>query len=93
MTVLLTEDQRALVQDAIAAGRLSNEEEAVRAAMLLWEERERRRAEILAALDAAESSLARGEGRTIADPGGFAQLSADIKRRGRERLDGERPDR
>ena len=34
-------------------------------ALSLWEERERARAEILAAVDEAEASLARGEGRII----------------------------
>jgi hypothetical protein len=33
----------------------------------LWEERERRRAEILAAVDIAEASIAGGEGRVISE--------------------------
>jgi len=36
-----------LVREAIASGRIMNEEEAVRQALLLWEERERQRVEIL----------------------------------------------
>lgn len=36
-----------LVREAIASGRIMNEEEAVRQALLRWEERERQRVEIL----------------------------------------------
>ena len=59
MRVELTPGQRAFVQRAIESGRFSREEEAVEEALALWEERERRRLEILAALDAADASLAR----------------------------------
>lgn len=49
----------------IASGRLHREEDAVREALALWEQRERARAEILAAADVAEASVARGIGRSI----------------------------
>ena len=65
MEVHLTDDQKAFVRDAIEAGRYSREEDALREALSLWEGRERRRAEILAAVDQAEASFARGEGRRI----------------------------
>src|SRR5437870_13735753 len=65
MNVELTPDQRALVTRAIESGRFSREEEVVQEALALWEERERGRLELVAALDEAEASLARGEGRTI----------------------------
>lgn len=65
MNVELTADQQAFVRQAIESGRFRTAEEAVREALALWEVRERRRAEILAAVDAAEASLARGEGRAI----------------------------
>jgi hypothetical protein len=52
-------------------------------------ERERRRAEILAAIDAAEESLARGEGMVITKES-MRQLAEDVNRRGRERLAMER---
>jgi hypothetical protein len=58
-------------------------------ALSLWEERERRRAEILAAVDQAEASFARGEGRRVKTREEAAQLSDDIKRRGRARLNAE----
>jgi hypothetical protein len=54
----------------------------------LWEERERTRAEIVAAVDAAEVSLARGEGRTITQES-MRQLADEVKQRGRARLANE----
>ncbi len=88
MNVDLTPDQRALVKRAIDSGRFSHEEEAVQEALALWEERERRRVEILAALDEADASLARGEGRPITEDSRMA-LAEDIKQRGRKRLAAE----
>jgi hypothetical protein len=44
-----------------------------------------RRGEILTAVDAAEVSIARGEGRTIT-PEFMRQLAAEVKQRGRVRL-------
>ena len=52
------------------------------------EERERTRAEILAAVDDAEASLARGEGRIITQES-MRELAGEVKRRGRERLAAE----
>jgi putative addiction module CopG family antidote len=88
MNVDLTPDQRAFARRAIETGRFSREEEAVQEALLLWEERERRRVELLAALDEADASLARGEGRVIT-PESMRTLAADVKQRGRRRLDAE----
>ncbi len=88
MEVQLTPDQEAFVRQAIAAGRLRREEDAVREAMSLWEERERRRLEILAAVDEAEASLARGEGRSISKES-MRELAEEVKRRGRARLAAE----
>lgn len=50
MEVDLAPDQTAFVRQAIEAGRLHRPEDAVQEALSLWEERERRRAEILAAI-------------------------------------------
>src|SRR4051812_10826300 len=55
MEVQLTDDQKAFVRQAIDSGRYSREEDALREALSLWESRERRRAEILAAVDQAEA--------------------------------------
>jgi Arc/MetJ-type ribon-helix-helix transcriptional regulator len=89
MEVHLTADQEAFVRQAIEAGRLQRTEEAVQEAMALWEERERRRTEILAAVDRAEASFARGEGRTVATHEDVTRLVADVKRRGVARLAAE----
>jgi putative addiction module CopG family antidote len=85
MEVQLTPDQEAFIRQAIEAGRLQRKEDAVREAMSLWEERERRRFEILAAVDQAEASLARGEGRSITQES-MRELAEEVKRRGRARL-------
>jgi Arc/MetJ-type ribon-helix-helix transcriptional regulator len=55
MEVDLAPDQSAFVQQAIETGRLRRPEEAVQEALSLWEERERRRAEILAAVGKAKA--------------------------------------
>ncbi len=88
MEVNLTPDQQALVSDAIASGRLHRPEDAMQQALLLWEARERRRAEILASVDSAEESLARGEGRVITEES-MRQLAHDVGQRGRARLAAE----
>ena len=85
MEVQLTEDQQAFVHQGIESGRYVSEQEAVKDALALWEERERRRAEILAAIDIAEASLARGEGRTVSTYEESVQLAEEIKQRGRLR--------
>ena len=82
MEVRLTPDQEAFIQRAIETGRFHRVEDAVREALSLWEERERRRAEILAAVDAAEASLARGEGRNITEQS-MRELAVEVKKRGR----------
>ena len=85
MNLELTADQQAFVRQAIESGRFRTVEDAVREALSLWEDRERRRAEVLAAVDTAESSLARGEG-TIINQQSMRDLAIGIKRRGRLRL-------
>ena len=85
MDVQLTPVQKAFVRQAIQSGRLNREEDAVREALALWEERERTRVEILAAVDEAEASLARGEGRVITQRS-MHELAAEVKQRGRDRL-------
>ena len=89
----MSPDQEAFIRQAIEAGRFRREEEAVQEAMLLWEERERRRLEILAAVDRAEASLAQEEGRVITSEADLDQLVEDVRRRGRERLSSEQDSR
>ena len=88
MEITLSADQRAFARQAIESGRLHSEEDAVQEALALWEERERRRMEFLASLDAARAALARGEGRVITEES-VRELVEDVKRRGRARLAAE----
>lgn len=88
MEVHLSSDQEAFVRQAIESGRLRREEDAVREALSLWEERERHRAEILAAVDEAEASFVLGEGSVITRES-MRELTEDVKRRGRARLAAE----
>jgi len=89
MEVQLTDDQAAFVRQAIEDGRLERAEDAMKEALLLWENKERRRAEILAALDQSEASFARGEGRRIKSQEERVALASEIKRRGLARLAAE----
>lgn len=59
MEIQFTPDHVAFVRRAIESGRLHHGDEAVKEALSLWEERERRRVEILSAIDEAEASLER----------------------------------
>ena len=93
MEVQLTDDQKAFVRQAIENGRYISEEDALYEAMALWEGRERRRAEILAAVEQAEASAARGEGRRVTTLEETVQLAADVKRRGLARLVAEENNR
>jgi putative addiction module CopG family antidote len=82
MEITLTPDQKAFVRQAIERGRLEREEDAVREALLLWEERERARVELLAALDEAEADLGAGRysdytGETL------PRLAEELKREAR----------
>jgi putative addiction module CopG family antidote len=85
MEVQLTPDQKAFARRSVESGRLHSEEEALQEALALWEERERRRLELLAMLDRARASLARGEGRVITHES-MRQLAAEVRERGRARL-------
>jgi len=82
VNVELTPDQRVFIQKAIESGRFSREEEAVQEALALWEER--KRLEILAMLDEADVSLARGEGREITEQS-MKALAEEAKQRLRRR--------
>jgi Arc/MetJ-type ribon-helix-helix transcriptional regulator len=88
MKVTPTPDQKAFIRQAIETGRIARPEDAAAEAMALWEERERRRAEILAHVDLAETSLARDEGIEITKES-MKALADDVKRRGRARLAAE----
>ena len=53
MKVHISPEQRAFIREGIESGRFRTEEDAVQEALALWEERERLRSEILAAVDKA----------------------------------------
>lgn len=89
MNVELTPDQQAFVQKAIEGGRFARPEEAIEEALALWEERERRRVEILAMLDEADASLARGEGIPITEES-VKVLIEQAKQRLHHRIEAER---
>jgi len=90
MEVQLTPDQEAFIRKAVASGRYRSVEDAVRDAMARWEEGERARLELLAALDEAEADLEAGRHSDYTDatlPG----LADDLKREAREMRQRERP--
>ncbi len=83
--ILATPEQEAFIREGIASGRFATAEDAAREALRLWEERQRRRTELLIELDAAEASFARGESRRVG-PESITEFIAGVKRRGRTRL-------
>jgi Arc/MetJ-type ribon-helix-helix transcriptional regulator len=91
METQLTGDQKSFVRHAVETRRLRGEEEAVQEALALWEERERGRLDLLATLDNARASLARGEGRVITQES-MRELAAEAWDRGRARLIAELAD-
>jgi putative addiction module CopG family antidote len=83
MELQLTPDQEAFIRKAIARGRYPSVEDAVRDALARWEESERTRLELLAALDEAEADLEAGRytdhtGKTL------PRLAEELKREARE---------
>ena len=85
MEVNPTPDQEISIRLALATGRIARPEEAAAQAMALWEQRERRRRELMAQVDAAEVSLARGEGLEITEAS-MQALADAVQQRGRARL-------
>ena len=92
MEVHLTPDQQAFINAAVESGRIERQEDAIREALVLWEERERQRAALLATLDDAAASLDRGEGIPITQES-MRELAGEVKRRGLARLTTEQPPR
>ena len=88
MQVDLTPEQQDFVRRAVESGRFERAEDAVQAAIALWIERERRRAEILTAVEIAKAALDRGEGVEITQAS-MRSLAEDVKRRGRTQLAAE----
>jgi len=89
MEIRPTPEQEELIRRAIEAGRFESAEDAVKEALSIWEQREREAAlaEFRITLDAAETSIGRGEGIPITLQS-MRDLAADVKRRGRTRVAG-----
>ncbi len=87
MQIDLTPEQQDFVRQAVESGRFARAEDAVQAALTLWVERERRRDEILATVDAARATIALGEGIDITEDS-MRALAEDVKQRGRARAAG-----
>jgi Arc/MetJ-type ribon-helix-helix transcriptional regulator len=90
MEVQPTPDQIAFIKHAIGSGRLNREEDALREALSLWEERERARVELDAALDEAESDLEAGHYTDYTDDT-LPQLAGELKREARALGDSKQP--
>lgn len=88
MEVRLISDEEAFVRQGIQSGRLLRAEDSVEQALSLWEERERKRAELLVTLDEAEACLARGHGRVVTEES-MRELAEEVKQRGRSCLAAE----
>jgi putative addiction module CopG family antidote len=82
MEVQLTADQEAFIRSAVASGRYLSAEDAVRDAMARWEEGERARLELLAALGEAEADLEAGRYTDCTDVT-LPTLASDLKREAR----------
>ena len=89
MNITPSPDQETFIKRAIDAGRYDRPEDAVTEALLLWEDREHRRADLIASLDEADASLDRGEGLDI-NSQSMRGLAEDTKQRGCARLAAER---
>jgi putative addiction module CopG family antidote len=61
MQIELNPEQASFVDLGIQEGRFSNSEEAIQQALALWVKRERVRLELLAAIDAGDSSPREGD--------------------------------
>jgi Arc/MetJ-type ribon-helix-helix transcriptional regulator len=90
MQITLTPEQEAFVQQALSAGRIDRPEDALTEALLLWEEREVLRSELIASLNEARASIARGDGRIITKAS-MQALADEAKQRLRSRLATEQP--
>jgi len=68
MDVRLNPDQEEFIRRAVEKGRYSKAEDVVREALAMLQERERKRSEILEAVDFAEISISRASGGGLPQP-------------------------
>ncbi len=85
MDVDLTREQHDFIRLAVETGRVNRPEAAVQEAVALWVDRERRRLDLLSAIDEADASATRGEATTMTQQT-LKDLAADVHRRGLARL-------
>jgi Arc/MetJ-type ribon-helix-helix transcriptional regulator len=85
MQIELTPEQSSFVDLAVREGRLQRPEEAVQQAMMLWENRERARLELLSSLEIADSSIDAGEGEIYTEAD-LHELVKSVRDRGMARL-------
>ena len=79
MQIELTPEQEDVVKFAIARGRIARPEDAVAQAMAFWIERERELADLIASLDEADASDARGESISIENDEELERVFDEIK--------------
>ncbi len=80
MQIELTPEQDDVIRHAIEAGRIARPEDAVAQAMADWIERERELADLIASLDEADASDARGESISIENDEDLERVFGEIKR-------------
>ena len=86
MNVRLTPDQEAFIRQGIERGEYRDSTDAVREALLMWEERQRSRSEIRLALEESEADIAASRYRDYTDET-LPQLAEEIAREARESRD------
>ena len=86
MEIELTPEQDALVQQTMQKGFYRSPQEVIKAALVLWEEHERARLELVEALQEGEDSAARDGWIELDSDEEIAEFFEDVKRRGRARL-------
>ena len=92
MEVVLTPTQESLIDAAVREGRLSGREDAMRQALALWEHEEMERRGLVAMIARADAEIERGEYVEVSTEEEIDALTADVIRRGQERLAAKRRD-
>lgn len=82
-----TPAQEAFIREGIASGRFQSADQVAAVALQRWEEYERRRAELVAELEAADRSIDRGEGLHADTPEELTAIFDQIRREARCRYE------
>ena len=91
MTINLPDEARAFVESQLATGRYADESEVVLQALTMWEDYQKRAAEIRTKVQEGINAADRGQGTMISNPEEAAAFAATIKRRARGgRAEGKR---